>query len=106
MGTAATSDLRGSGPCSRKYLRNAPLHTISTASFRLAWWRRRTVLRRSSGRLTAAKARCADTVVLSLVRGASPRLLTLLAGLLLPSTSACNEAMASDAMPPPPCEAI
>ena len=78
MGTPATIDLRGSGPCFRKWRRSAPLQIISTASFRLAWCLRRVALRAASGRLMDAKARVADTVVLSRVRGARPRLLTAL----------------------------
>ena len=77
IGTAATSDLRGSGPCLAKWRRSAPLQTNSTASFRLAWWRRRTALSSASGRLTVAKARVSETVAFSRVRGARPRLLTL-----------------------------
>ena len=77
-GTPATSDLRGSGPCLRKWRRSAPLQTISTASFRLALCLRRVAFNAASGRLIDANARVAETVVLSRVRGASARLLTRL----------------------------
>ena len=79
-GTPATIDLRGSGPCFRKLRRSAPLHTISTASFRLALWRRRTALTCASGRLRVANTRLSETVVFRRVRGASARLLTLWVG--------------------------